>query len=262
MHYELEWQRKRDHGDLIRALDAGRGRKPIELKKWVRVCSWRYSDQPLNSYGSTRGEGGRFNYTDFMDNVDSEPFPALYIGQTRTVAEREFHGYDGGKRGELSANDLALLPNRNVSIISLVGHLENYIDLTRTSGLKEFASIIQTYAVSKRVTDLAKSAGRPPRVLVNSVKKLLATLYEKNWRGYVMNHGLPSGSQIFGKLVWEAGYNGIVYRSTKGAGRCIAVFPQNLSDSNTVIRISGDVKKGAIKELNGHNWQEMTKSSE
>jgi hypothetical protein len=44
-----------------------------------------------------------------------------------------------------------------------------------------------------------------------------------------MQFDVPSNSQIFGELVCQAGIQGIIYRSTKTTGVCLAVFPNNLA---------------------------------
>ena len=45
-----------------------------------------------------------------------------------------------------------------------------------------------------------------------------------------MQFGLPAPSQTMAELIKAAGYEGILYPSSKGPGRCLVVFPENLSD--------------------------------
>lgn len=49
-----------------------------------------------------------------------------------------------------------------------------------------------------------------------------------------MQFGMPSPSQIFAELVRAAGFEGVLYESTKGPGRCLAIFPEALTDDSYV----------------------------
>lgn len=57
-------------------------------KNWVRIVSWKYSNDPLSIKGSClNAPGGRFNYGDIGDEYD--PFGALYIAEDFDTAHKE-----------------------------------------------------------------------------------------------------------------------------------------------------------------------------
>lgn len=58
-----------------------------------------------------------------------------------------------------------------------------------------------------------------------------------NWRTLPVQFGLPAPSHAVAELVRAAGYEAIVYRSTQGGGRCVAVFP-DLIDSGSFIELA------------------------
>lgn len=258
LHYSLEAQRKFVRGDIYRALQKAARNKPLEFGQWVRVCQYRYSHQPLNAYGSTIGAGGRFNYGNALDNIDAMPFPALYIGENRTVSFREYFGLAPSDKRSLTAEEFALTPKKPISIVYIDGIVQNVLDITRPSRLKPFVAILGSLTIPNEVNQLADEAGLQRRSLISSVEMMLHLLYEPNWRGWSRQHGLPSNSQLFGKLAWEAGFDAILYRSIRGSGRCLAIFPQNLNKSDTRIWLHDTPPPNVVGILDGSNWQIAT----
>jgi hypothetical protein len=94
--------------------------------------------------------------------------------------------------------------------------------------------------------------------LVFDVGSLMLAVSEPNWRGWPRQHGLPASCQIFGELVWSAGYEGILYPSTKQGGECLAVFPQNLDKSESKVTLQNAGPPGAITTLDAGNWERAT----
>lgn len=258
LHYALEAQRKLVRGDLYRALQNAALQEPLEFSHWVRLCQYRYSHQPLNAYGSIIGAGGRFNFGDALDNVDAIPFPALYIAENRTVAIREYFGLAPSDRRALTPEELSLTPKKPVTVVYVDGIIQNVLDLTRPSRLKPFVDILASLKIPDEVNQMAAKAGLSPRSLVTSAEMMTQSLYEQNWRGWPRQHGIPANCQLFGKLAWEAGFDAILYRSTKGSGRCLAVFPQNLDKSDTRIWLHDTPPPNVIKTLDSSNWQIAT----
>lgn len=258
LHYALEAQRQHHRGDLYRALESAQLKKPFKFSNWVRLCTYRYSHQPLNAYGSTIGAGGRFNYGDALDSIDSIPFPALYLGENRTVAYREYFGMPPSSTVGLTAQEFMLSGKKDISIIHINGTVHNVLDVTRPTRLKDFVGIISSFTVSDEIKDLARVAGIQPRPLVSTPDEMMKMLYELRWRGWVRQHGLPASCQLFGKLVWEAQYDAILYRSTRGGGKCLAVFPQNLQKSETHIQLAGTPPPNVNEYIDASNWQLST----
>ena len=49
---------------------------------------------------------------------------------------------------------------------------------------------------------------------------------------------VPANSQVFGRMLIEAGFEGVLYPSSKGAGKCIALFPEVLVNSESYVELS------------------------
>ena len=159
LHYALEAQRRHHRSNLYRALQSAALNKPLELSNWVRVCTYRYSHQPLNTYGSTIGAGGRFNYGDALDSIDAIAFPALYVGENRSVSYREYFGMPRNEKRALTEQEFMLAGNKDISVVHLNGVVHNVLDLTRKTKLQDFVDIISKFSVSNEVQELAALAG-------------------------------------------------------------------------------------------------------
>ena len=258
LHYSLEAQRKLVRGDLYRALQDAALQDPFEFQRWIRICTYKYSHQPLNAYGSTIGAGGRFNYGDAMDNIDSIAFPALYIAENQTVAHREYYGSPPSKKPSLSAEEFALTPKKSTSTVLLSGLVHNVLDITRPTKLASFVNLLADVTIAKELSELAKKAGLTPREIILTTESLALSLYEENWRGWPRQHGIPANCQLFGKLAWEAGFDAILYRSTKGGGRCLAVYPLNLEKSESRIWLHDTPPPNVVGILDATNWRLAT----
>jgi hypothetical protein len=58
-----------------------------------------------------------------------------------------------------------------------------------------------------------------------------------NWRLPPTLFDLPSNSQLLAKILFDAGFEAIIYKSSKTGKRCIAVFPQNLKHTDSFIEL-------------------------
>jgi hypothetical protein len=56
-----------------------------------------------------------------------------------------------------------------------------------------------------------------------------------------MHFDLSSNSQIFGKMLRDAGYEGLIYPSVRGTGTCLAIFVENFRNSTSFIEVSNPV---------------------
>jgi hypothetical protein len=252
--YGLAAQRQIHLGDLLRTLRDAARPAPFTFTDWVRMCDYRYSHQPLSAYGSTIGAGGRFNYGDALDNIKEPPFPALYLSSNERVAHREFFSAPPSTSDSLTAIDMALMQERDYALYHVSGTIHHLLDLTKPARLRKFTKVLARFTVSKEVLGIAETAGLQPRPLVFDVESLLRAVSEPNWRGWPRQHGLPASCQIFGELAWSAGYEGILYRSTKRGGKCLAVFPQNFDKSESRVQLQNDGPPGTITTLDASNW--------
>jgi hypothetical protein len=114
------------------------------------------------------------------------------------------------------------------------------------------------FTISSEVREHAVDAGLIPRPLVFDVDSLKRAVSEPNWRGWPRQHGLPASCQIFGELAWSAGYEGLLYPSSKKGGECLAVFPQNLEKSESSVQLQHEGPPGVITTLDASNWRHAT----
>ena len=70
--------------------------------------------------------------------------------------------------------------------------------------------------------------------MVRTGKQLYDTVVEKNWRVLPAQFGLPAPSHVMAELVRAAGFEGILYQSTKGNGKCLAIFPEALDGGSFI----------------------------
>ena len=67
--------------------------------------------------------------------------------------------------------------------------------------------------------------------MIQSGQGLYIAVLKHNWRVQPAQFGLPARSHILAELVRAAGFEAILYKSTMGPGKCLAVFPEKLSGS-------------------------------
>lgn len=255
-YYELEGQRKTYQGELIRALEPAI-LSSFDLRKWVRICTWEFSYNPYSSKGSTTQVGGRFNSGKMIDAVGEHPFPALYIAEDLDTAYREKFGVSPQKSpAELSPLDFAVIPQVSTVSVFFNGAIHNVIDITKQSNLAKFCKIIAKFKVSADVLNLANKAQQTPMKIIKDPKDLLQSFYQVEWRAWGTQLGIPSNSQVFGRFVYEGSYSGILYRSVRGKGRCLALYPENLVQGDSSLSLVNDPPASSIPtSITGEQWR-------
>ena len=258
LHFELEAQRVQYYEELQQAI---RDTKLLqyEFTGWVRIVNFQYSLNPISAQGSLV-RSGRFNYGKDIDPNQFTPFNALYIANDETTAyEEKFSLGDPLDNGKLSEDELLLNTSpQSYSTVFVKGKLARLFDMTDSANLNAFLAIIKRFKVSKEVIELGKTIGRPTKVIVDTVDILQQTILAANWRYYPMQLNIPANGQVFGKLVLDAGLEGIMYPSTKDAcGICIALFPKNIGPTS-YIAIEGKIPKQVKnRRLDQRSWQEF-----
>lgn len=53
-------------------------------------------------------------------------------------------------------------------------------------------------------------------------------------------YDVPAVTQIFGRIVFDAGMEGILYESALTGKPCLAIYLQNFKDSSSFIELNGD----------------------
>jgi len=253
--YHLEALRATKRQDILEALQSI---SPVELdiSQWVRVVTYKYSLNPLSSRGSLNLYGGRFNFGRDLDCASLTHFNALYIANNKETAYSERVGTKA--TGKLNRFDLALQKEESFSTFLLEGHVYNLFDLTNANNLKPFIKVTNGFGISPELKQMAIELTIDYPHMLRSAKELKAHLMASNWRYWPMQFDVPYNSQVFGELLLRSGYDGVIYNSTHGTGKCIAIFPENLKNSDTSIRIAGDPpNESVITHLDSNTWHNL-----
>lgn len=231
--YELESLREIHRSELADALGA-HGQVSLAVKGWTRIVDYRYSLEPLSAKGSME-KGGRFNIGRDLDVDLFAPFPALYMASNYDTAYAERFGSPTAGV-ELQPHELALRSTRSFSSVALQGEIQCLFDLRHPSTVKEFSKVISTFRMNKELQQIARKLDMKGPLLIHSGNDLYKSLLG-NWRDMPMQYGLPSNSQVFARFLKQAGFEGVIYPSTKGKGECIALFLDQLNGSDSFVEL-------------------------
>jgi len=197
----------------------------------------------LSAAGSLTHIGGRFNYGRQINDYQFTPFPALYIGSSHMVALAE-RIPPPARPSQLSNSELALAKPSSYSYYVLNGTVHRILDITKAKSLRKVNAIMATFEKDDVIDDLARLADKKPIPLVRQPGQLKQLLHDPDWRGAPTQVNLPAASQVFGKIVRDAGVEGILYNSTKAReGKCLAIFPENLEGSPSSIALEDEPPK-------------------
>ena len=236
LYFGVEPTRRRLRSKLCDALKQASG-IPLHLHRWARIVTYQYSLQPLSCAGSLQSEGGRFNAGFELDDNTLNPWPALYLAEDFETAYREkFQLASTDRREGLKPDELALEHAVWHTTIFLSGRIENVFDMTTFVTLNSVGRIFRNIKVPKEAAQLAKrlKISDSNKIMIQNGQQLHSAIVKNNWRIWPMQFGIPAPSQTMAELIKAAGYEGILYPSNKGPGRCLVVFPENLSDHSHV----------------------------
>jgi hypothetical protein len=175
-----------------------------------------------------------------IDPLRFPAFPALYLAENFETAFREYHGLpkdsciDGLRSDELNLADPGCW-----TALQVTGRIDKAFDLTTGGNLEDVCRILARFKPFARVRRMAGRVGTPALASVGTPNGLLKTLMETSWKSWPVHFAVPANSQVFAQLVVEAGFEGILYRSAKGAGKCLAVFTRRLGNSGSRIALHG-----------------------
>ena len=256
---ELAFQRWQARDEIRTALhEAARDR--FEFKAWQRVVRYKWSLAPLSSAGSLTDPGGRFNFGD-IDRPRFPAFPALYLAEDKEIALQESLAQSPSnvvkQAGvELTALDMALAKPDSVLFASVSGLLDSYVDLSDPHRLQPLLEVIRGFKVSGEVRRMARSLKLPPPGIISRLDQLKQELLKADWRAYPIQVDAPSNSQIFGQMVKEAGIDGIVFPSKFGEGRCLALFPELLANSDSFAQLDDQPPDTrVVRRLDWTTWK-------
>lgn len=241
LYHGLEPERARRKVELIDALNS-RPAPPFDFTNWVRMVQYRYAHDPLSAAGSVRSVGGRFSIgRDCDESRTATVFPALYIGDSHEAAFRECYQMPSDKMEATGLTPAEMSLRQSDASIRMNGHVERVFDIRNIDNLRPIAKVLAKFVVPPELQKLARllKLGRPSDLLIRTPSKLQSNLQDMNWRAWPAQFGLPSPSQRFGLLLKWAGYEGVLYRSSRQPGStCIAVLPSNLCSERTFVELA------------------------
>lgn len=209
---------------------------PYDFTEWQRAVKYKYSLCPLSTKGSLSDPGGRFN----IGAIDPPRFPtfsALYLAFDKRTVLAELLGREGPENS-LSPEELALTKPTSITIVSVSGKLESILDVRDAKNLAGFVNLIKGFQLSAKLYMKARRLGLQVDIVRDSSKLAKALAYAK-WREWPMVHDVPAPPQIFGRIVLDAGIEGILYESVLTTRPCLAIYPQNFQDSTSFIELDG-----------------------
>ncbi len=235
-YFGVEPERRRYRQEL---LDALRSTDPVLIKfdTWVRAVTYRYGLAPLSSAGSLQDIGGRFNAGTELDDQTLAAWPALYIAEDFETAFREKVQLpsDSLENG-LTPQEMALMPGASMSVVTLQGRLSDVFDLRSPASLEAISKIFRRIEMPPKAKRLKKKLkiSDADFFMIKSARQLFDAVLKHNWRVEPRQFGMPSPSQTLAELIRAAGFEAIMYQSSKGPGKCLAVFPDKLLDGSFV----------------------------
>ncbi len=236
LHYGTEPERQRYRPQLLGALK-GTGGTAMSMTNWCRLVTLKYGDAPLSAAGSLFDVGGRFNVGHGLDECTThKPWPAFYLAEDYETAFREkFQIKSTETSGGLSPEELALTPASHVTI-ALRGQLTGVFDLTSARNLVDVMKILSKVKMPPKAKELTRRlrGSGPGFAMLRTAEELFHVILEQNWRVIPVQFGLPARSQVLAELIRAAGFEAILYRSSKGSKRCLAVFPDQLQNGSFI----------------------------
>ncbi len=236
LHFGLEPERRRRRLEILAAL-SNESPTPIDISGWVRVVTYQYSSSPLSCAGSLTYVGGRFNAGLDLEPNTIEPWPALYVAENFETAYREkFQRAKGEIINGLTPEELALNAGGSHATLLLRGMLGNVFDMTGHECLDGVGAELAKIKMPERAKLLKRKLKIPDSDLgmARTGKQLHESAVAHNWRILPVQYGLPAPSQILAEMIRAAGFEGILYSSTKSGGKCLAIFPDKLADGSYV----------------------------
>ena len=246
LFFELEGQRAARQKEIRAALQSVEAIK-VPIDEWCRIANFKYALTALSPAGSLTHVGGRFNFGRDIDEARFAPFPALYIAEDFETAYREYYGLSkGATAGGLTPEELCLEKQGSIAVLKLVGCVSNVFDLTAVSNLNALCRILSRFTLSTRVKSLEREMRRlenPPRAattIVTTPRQLMTSVMLENWNAWPVHFDVPSNSQVLATMVIDAGFEGILYPSTKDGKNCLAIFTRTMKHSESRIALHPD----------------------
>ena len=256
LHYHLAALRALIYGQLCEAL-SNAGAAELSLEGWVRIIDYKYSLYPLSATGSLIS-GGRFNIGRDLDPLRFPVFAAVYLAENFDTAYEERFGTRVSSRAKIQGHEFALRQPGSFTSVNVSGQVLNLFDLRVTRHLSGFTKLVGGFDVPDELERLARSLGIQGPLIAKSATKIRNLLLAGDWRLYPSQYEIPSNPQVFGRLLLDAGFDGVIYASTKGPGHCIALFPDNFVGSESFVEVTdaGPPYAGSLR-LDASTWRDI-----
>lgn len=236
LYHHLEALRQVHRDELRDALLASKT-LVLNRKKLYRIIDWRYSHDPLSPQGSYLN-GGRFNIGCDINPTLYPPFPALYLAEDHGTAYAEkFGAPEASSKTTFSGHEFALRQPSSFTSVRVAATVERVFDLTKASNLRKFSGVIGGFDVPQELKELSLSVRGHNRMLIQRPVDLKNQLLDTYWRYCPAQFEIPANSQIFGRLLRDAGFQGVWYPSAKGKGRNLALFFENLQATDSTVEL-------------------------
>ena len=161
----------------------------------------------------------------------------LYIAEDLQTAFREkFQLSQTNKVDGLTPQELALEHGVSHSTVFVKGRLHSVFDMTSARSLDPVAGVLRRIKMPSRAVQIRRKLVIPNTALtmIQTGSQLHDAALKHNWRLQPVQFGLPAPSHTLAELIRAAGFEAILYRSTKGSGKCLAVFPDLLASGSFV----------------------------
>lgn len=197
LYFGLQPERRRLRAQLIAGVQNAVS-LDLSIRRWVRLITFRYSNVPLSCAGSLQYIGGRFNAGAELEPGTLAPWPALYLAENFETAFREKFQLKHDEKVD------GLTP-REMALEGAESHTQKKLGI-----------------------------GSNGVYMVKTGKQIHDMVLHQNWRTLPVQFGLPAPSQIVAELIRASGYEAILYSSSKGLGKCLAVYPDLLADGSYI----------------------------
>jgi hypothetical protein len=178
--------------------------------------------------------GGRFN----IGAVDRTRFPvftALYVASDKGTALAELLGRSV-TGNSLAPEELALTKPDSIAAVSISGRLDAVLDVGENRNLAVFVALIKGFRLSSALSSKARRLNFPVN-LVRSVQELIDVLHAPDWRNWPAVYDVPAACQTFGRIVFDAQIEGILYKFVLTEKPCLDLYPQNFRNSPSYIEL-------------------------
>lgn len=175
------------------------------------------------------------------------------MASDKKTAIAELLGRDG-PADSLSPEELALTKPTSITVVSVSGKLESVLDIRDAKNLTGFINLIKNFHVPSKLFLKAKKIGLAVP-LIRNTNELVKVLASPRWRQWPMAYDVPSAPQIFGRIVLDAGIEGILYDSVLTTRPCIAIYPQNFQNSSAIVELDDPCPPEVRKRIDSTNFK-------